>query len=308
VGVGDVNGDGFGDLAVRGGLRPGEPAVVSVFWGSEAGVGAAPAQVVRVAATRLAGAADLQRDGFADLLVGTASAAPGGRPDAGAVSVYAGSATGPGASPAQRIEGEAAGDLLGTSVAMLGDTDGDGFDDFAAGAPGARGGAGSARVYAGGPGAATLRRTLDGAAGEALGSCVARVGDVNGDGYADLAVGAVGALGGRGRVSLYLGGATGIGPAAARVWDGDAARDGVGELVVGVGDVNGDGYADVAVAARGASLGADAGVGRVRVYAGAPEGPAAAPTWVLDGVQVRGYFGSSIARVGGARRGRHRAG
>ncbi len=269
---------------------------MSVFRGRAAGLGEAPAQVLRgLGAVSLSGGADLQRDGFDDLLVGAFDADPGGRADAGSVAVYAGGAAALGATAVWRVEGEAPGDHLGRSVAMLGDVDGDGFDDFAVGAPGARGGAGQVRVYAGAAGPPTLARTLDGAAGEGFGRCVARVGDVDGDGRADLAVGATAALGERGRVWLYLSGASGIHTAAARVWDGAAAGEGFGELVVGVGDVNGDGYADLAVTARGAHLDAD-GVGRVWVYAGAAAGPAATASWVLDGARRSDSFGSAVAR------------
>ena len=301
VSAGDVNGDGFGDLAVLGALRVGGEAAAAVFWGGDGGLAAAPSQGIRGAdVTEIAGASDLQRDGFADLVIGLASADPGGRVDAGAVAVHSGSAAGLGAGPTQQIEGDAPGDRMGYSVAMLGDTDGDGWEDFAVGAPGARGGAGRVRVYAGRASAAALGRTIDGEAGDALGTAVARVGDVNGDGFADLAVAAPDARGGFGRVAVYLGGPSGVGVSPARVWEGDARDVGFGAVVVGLGDVNGDGYADLAIAERGRGVAMTEGVGRVRVFAGSAVGPAASPTWVLEGVARNDYFGTSVAHAAGA--------
>ena len=108
-----------------------------------------------------------------------------------------------------QISGEAVGDISGCSVASAGDVNGDGFDDLIVGAPGADpNGADSGASYvvfgqAGGF-AAEYRRcpTLDGTngfqiSGEAAydqsGNSVASAGDVNGDGFDDLIVGAPGA-------------------------------------------------------------------------------------------------------------------
>jgi hypothetical protein len=70
-------------------------------------------------------------DGFADLVVGAYLADPGGRSSAGTASVFHGSATGVAAAPARLLEGAAAGDLFGISVASAGDVNGDRCIDFA---------------------------------------------------------------------------------------------------------------------------------------------------------------------------------
>jgi len=132
----------------------------------------------------------------------------------------------------------------------------------------------------------------------AAGARVARAGDVNGDGHADLAVGAPGADGGLGRVSVHLGGADGVAMTPARTWVGASARAGFGEVVEGVGDVNGDGYDDLAVAERGATARAGEAAGRVSVFLGGPTGPGAAPARVLEGAARRDTFGTALARVG----------
>jgi hypothetical protein len=108
------------------------------------------------------------------------------------------------------------------------------------------------------------------------------------------------ARGGFGRVAVYLGGPSGVGVSPARVWEGDARDVGFGAVVVGLGDVNGDGYADLAIAERGRGVAMTEGVGRVRVFAGSAVGPAASPTWVLEGVARNDYFGTSVAHAAGA--------
>ena len=89
-------------------------------------------------------------------------------------------------------------------------------------------------------------------------------GDVNGDGFADIVVGADGYGGYTGRAYLYLGSATGLVTPAAATPTGEAPDNYFGSSVAGAGDVNGDGYADVVAGANGYS----ADTGRAYVYAG----------------------------------------
>src|SRR5206468_4489269 len=113
---------------------------------------------------------------------------------------------------------------LGASVAFAGDVDGDGLDDFLLGAPSGDLAPGGAAVLVFGrasfPPAIDLSRDLgslalllaSGRDGGAAGAAVAGVGDLNGDGFPDLAVGAPEAAGaapesGRpGRVHIVFGG------------------------------------------------------------------------------------------------------
>src|SRR5439155_13951577 len=152
-----------------------------------------------------------------------------------------------------------------------GDVSGGGLADVVVGADlNAAGGAGAGRVYVfyGGPGAdAVADLTLTGAAaGDAFGNSVSSAGDVNGDGYADVIVGAyLNDAGGTdaGRAYVYYGG-----PGADAVADltltGAAAGDSFGYSVSSAGDVNGDGYADVIVGAyQNDAGGGDAGAAYV---------------------------------------------
>ena len=138
---------------------------------------------------------------------------------------------------------------------------------------------GRAYVYYGGPGAdAVADLTLTGeAAGDLFGYSVSGAGDVNGDGYADVIVGAYSDDAGgsdAGRAYVYFGG-----PGADAVADltltGAAASDWFGWSVSGAGDVNGDGYADVIVGGHSDDAGGmDAG--RAYVYFGGPGADAVA--------------------------------
>jgi len=92
-----------------------------------------------------------------------------------------------------------------------------------------------------------------GAADDSFGYSVASAGDVNGDGYADLVVGALYAdPGGRsaaGTVSVSHGSGSGIAATPTRVLEGTAAEDWFGHSVASAGDIHGDGDAGLVVVA-----------------------------------------------------------
>src|SRR5204863_318808 len=129
--------------------------------------------------------------------------------------VYLGGAGGLATTPATTLTApDGAGGRYGFSVASAGDVNGDGFADLVVGAPGVSTNTGRAYVYLGGAGglATTPATTLtapDGAGGD-FGISVASAGDVNGDGYADLVVGAHRVSTDTGRAYVYLGGASGL--------------------------------------------------------------------------------------------------
>jgi Ca2+-binding RTX toxin-like protein len=262
----------------------------------------------------VASAGDINGDGFDDLIVGAPSAdgPADGRSDAGDNYVIFGKAGGFGAtidlatitsgdgSQGFVLQGESAYDRSGRSVASAGDVNGDGFDDLIVGA---RGGDGPAdgRPYAGdsyvifgksgGFGATIDLATLtsgDGSqgfvlqgetAGDQSGRSVASAGDVNGDGFDDLIVGAQLANGpsdGRnaaGDSYVIFGKASGFAAtidlatitsgdgSQGFVLQGEDAYDRSGYSVASAGDVNGDGFDDLIVGARFAD-------GPARGYAG----------------------------------------
>jgi len=133
---------------------------------------------------------------------------------------------------------------FGISVASAGDFNDDGYADFIVGARG-----GKAFIYYGGPSLdATPDLTLTGeTTGSWFGNSVAPAGDVNGDGFDDVIVGAPmygPSVSQVGRAYVFFGGTS---PDAVpdKVFTGAAANDQVGWMVGRAGDMNGDGYSDV---------------------------------------------------------------
>jgi hypothetical protein len=166
------------------------------------------------------------------------------------------------------IDGELAGDEAGSAVALVGDVNGDGFDDVLVGAPQASAGDGRAYLVFGKADGAAVSLTavaggvggfaIDGAAGEEVGTAVDGVGDVNADGLADVIVGAPAADAGAGRAYVIFGKDDGDPVALVDIAAGSgggfallAGLPGIaaGSAVAGAGDVNGDGRGDVLVGA-----------------------------------------------------------
>lgn len=195
--VGDLDGDGLGEVAL---VAPDRDTVFLLGAVSGAASLFDVAVIVGVDVPAVADAAgDVNGDGYADLLVGSPSVDAGGLPDAGRVVLLRGSASGTPQLWAQ-WDGDVDGQLLGVSVAGAGDVDGDSLGDLLFGAAYAWGETGE-------PGAAFLVRAasegswsvaeatarFDGQdLREQAGTVVDSAGDFDGDGLADLLIGAPG--------------------------------------------------------------------------------------------------------------------
>ncbi len=320
--AGDVNGDGLADLLI--GAYGADPngsfsgASYVVFGRNTAQSGPFPAslnlssldgtngfRLNGVAADDRSGfavssAGDVNGDGLADLLIGAFGADPNGSDSGASYVVFGRNTAQSGPFPASldlsgldgtngfRLAGVAADDCSGFAVSSAGDVNGDGIADLLIGADGADGPNGS---YSGasyvvfgrntaqsGPFPASLDlSSLDGtngfrlagvAAGDCSGCAVSSAGDVNGDGLADLLIGATvadpnGSDSGASYVVFGRNTAqSGPFPASLDLssldgtngfrLDGVAAGDRSGFAVSSAGDVNGDGLADLLIGAFGA--------------------------------------------------------
>jgi hypothetical protein len=240
------------------------------------------------AGTSIARADDLTGDGLPDFLVGAPGADAGGA-DGGMVYVVAGARarlTGVRslAEAAAAFHGRA-GQRLGMNATAAGDFDGDGRGDvLIGGGPvgAARTAAGEAYLVRGGAlagrkAAATGLSLVGERAGDGAGIGVGSAGDLNGDGRADLLIGAPTGDGdqpGGGRAYFVAGRAlSGDGPqtialgTTAVVLRGKARNTYAGEIVQRAGDLDGDGVDDVLVTARGEATTRD-GAGAVYVLSG----------------------------------------
>jgi len=252
----------------------------------------------------VAGAGDVDGDGFDDVLVGAEWFDDPVHPvfNVGAAFLFRGSPAGLEFAPAWRALGPSTFAQLGYSVASAGDVNGDGYDDVLVGLPtldDSEPDEGAVYLYQGSPAGLPLQPSwsLESDTDDTLlGYALAGAGDVNGDGYDDVLVGAAVYDGGQtneGRALLYLGSAAGLGAAPAWSFEGDQERAWLGNALA-LGDVNGDGFADALVAAYQYANG-EATEGRVYAFLGSAAGLATSPSWTVESDVVHARFGGSLA-------------
>ncbi|MGH7149969.1 MAG: integrin alpha [Planctomycetota bacterium] len=232
---------------------------------------------------------DVSMDGVPDMLVGAPDFPQGLFSGQGYAAIYSGAT---GALVDQVIPPLFGYISFGGALARFKDVTGDGICDFAVAARGVNLGAGQIRVYSGVD--RSLVTTLDGAYPGWLGDVMASGGDVDGDGVEDLIAGApyapplVPNVGAAGRAIVYSGADWSVlfefAPPAGELLE-------FGRGVDVVGDVNGDGFPDLAVGAAGAYNQPNC---KVRVFSGAPIGVAS------DGLGCAGSSGSP-PRIGATR-------
>jgi hypothetical protein len=264
--AGDVNGDGFDDVIIGAWLYDDgqeDEGKAWLFFGSDSGLAATPDWTGQndspgaVYGYRATSAGDLNLEGFDDIVVGARRYSGDGLSREGRAYVYYGGPDGPSLAPDWTFDGEQTGAEVGSSVAAAGDVNGDGYDDlvisaFRYNAPDSD--EGKVFLFYGGPEglASTPDWTAEGdQAGAYFGYFAGSAGDMNGDGYDDLLIGAglwdADSLVDAGRVDLYLGGPDGLPPAPAWSEEGDQANGRFGLAGARAGDVEGDSLDDFLV-------------------------------------------------------------
>ncbi len=293
--AGDMNGDGFADLAIgtpRWSNGQATEGRVQIHFGSPTGISTVPSVSLELnnaganMGESLGPAGDVNGDGYTDLIVGAHLYG-----SSGAAAIFLGGPYSTNLTPTTSRFGGAANTLLGSSIANAGDVNGDGYADAIVGAPGAsngQAGEGVAYVHYGGASglSAAPSVTLEAnSAGAAFGSSVATAGDVNGDGYADVLVGAP--FNGGGRAYIYLGSAGGL---ASSPVNNLASGSLFGHSVSTAGDVDHDGFSDVIIGAPG--------TGSAFVYRGSSAGLITTPYAILSQPPASGLFGCSVSTAG----------
>ncbi|HMQ69600.1 MAG TPA: integrin alpha [Ignavibacteria bacterium] len=295
--AGDFNGDGYGDFIIGAYGYSGNTGRAYLYYGSASPDTTADMIMTGPSAVSYFGysvafAGDVNGDGFSDLIAG----AYGYSSLTGSAYIYFG-----GVSPDNTedviFNAEAAGNYFGISAASAGDLNGDGFDDVVIGASRYLSSFGRTYVYFGG---ALMNNVADmvmtgEAAASYFGVSVASAGDINGDGYPELIVGANGYSSTTGRVYMYdyfmkndL--------TYDNALTGAATGDLFGFSVSSAGDVNGDGYSDVIVGAPYNDA-AGSSAGRAYIYFGGAIMDNAADV-VMTGDSVNSYFGYSVSDAG----------
>ena len=295
-------------------------------------------------------AGDVNGDGYDDLIIGAREADPNGVFNAGETYVVYGGASAPGMLDLSDLDGTNGfiltgideSDWSGFSVSSAGDVNGDGYDDLIIGArfasPNGDSYAGETYVVYGGASApGTGGRfnlsDLDGSNGFILtgidardysGRSVSSAGDVNGDGYDDLIIGALGADPNgdsrAGETYVVYGGANAPGTGGVLdlsdldgtngfILTGIDARDYSGWSVSSAGDVNGDGYDDLIIGADRADPNGDSEAGETYIVYGGASAPGTDGVldlgaldgtngFILIGIDAGDQSGSSVSSAG----------
>jgi hypothetical protein len=293
--AGDVNGDGYDDVIVGAPPYQNLTGRAYIFFGGEILNNVADVTLTGTSTNQYFGesvssAGDVNGDGYEDVIVGEPEYF--NSPSPGKAYIFFGGVTMNNIVDVT-LTGEAVNDYFGRSVSSAGDVNGDGLDDVITGARGPGSGRGKAYIFYGG---INMNNTPDVIMiGEAIdnyfGTSVSSAGDLNGDGFSDVIIGAdYASL--TGKAYIFFGGAA-MNNIADVTLTGEAVNNFFGHSVSSAGDVNGDGFDDVIVGAYQYS----SNTGRAYIYFGGAVMNNSADV-ILTGESANNQFGLSVSAAG----------
>jgi hypothetical protein len=313
--AGDVNSDGYDDVIVGAfGYENGDSneGAAFLYFGSPDGLSQVHDWMVEGneqsarAGTSVASAGDVNADGYDDVIVGARQLGVGG-----GAWVFHGSSNGPSLVPDWAVLSDEAAAGFGSTVAPAGDVNGDGYDDVIVGAPTYSkptdpNQEGRAFVYHGSvDGLSTVPdwTTAGGQVNAKYGYSVNTAGDVDGDGFDEVIVGAWEYDNGEteeGRAYVYYGSESGLSTVPDWIFENNEIRACLGGSVGTAGDVNSDGYDDVVVGAAYNECwdGPSSPLGRAYGFYGSESGLGDVPDWIVELIQTGAVFGHPVATAG----------
>ncbi len=319
----DYNCDGYSDVVVgapgAGPVERSSEGHAFVYFGGTSGLRNTPLRSYTnpdsiqsgVFGSAVSSAGDVNGDGCSDLIIG-APFQDFAEGDEGAVFVFLGSPAGLPTTPDARLLNPVEGrSTFGRSISSAGDFNGDGYSDIVVGAAMQTNGAiseGGAHLFLGSDAGlnATPRISLDNPGNQDsafMGASVAGIGDINGDGYGDIVIGATDQDGNEaisGSAFVYLGNPEVVLDAPTFATPSDAPSSSrFGSAASGGGDFNGDGFSDFVVGAPGYVVGNEQ-PGAAFLYFGARDnldGQNYVP-FVGEPKRVPGQLGTSVALRG----------
>jgi hypothetical protein len=300
--AGDVNGDGYDDIIIGAEGYNSHTGRVYIYFGSSEAIMDSIPDVILEGEERgsrygffISSAGDVNGDNFADVIVG----APGYNSRTGRAYIYFGADGFTMDNNADVIvDGETPNGHFAECVSSAGDINCDGFDEVIVGAYRINNSTGRAYVYFGSSGT-TMDNTpdliFDGEnQNDKFAYSVACAGDVNGDSYDDMIVGAMNAES-TGCAYLYFGAPSNVIDNIADIKFQLDDSYGFGNSVAGAGDVNGDGYDDILIAGWYYYI----DTGRAYLYFGADDATMdTIPDVIMEGEGIWHRFGTSVSSAG----------